>query len=250
MTLTEPPTTTVSLKTSYLKKMTQDGVIVLENLITPNNIQTLTEEINHIRSIVMQKINAMPRPLPTYSDIAERQLNRLDYRCGFSADIFKQVIKPIFSWIKEISPLIDFRHYWGAIPSLGGSGPTDMHRDVYPILNTCQGNELSTYDIQLPPYYLTVFIPLVEITPANGPTEFVKGSHLEKIANDKEGEIYAPLVTPGDVVIFDGRTLHRGTPNHTPHEKLIAYITFVANWYHDQTFALNHYLFPELAVPT
>ena len=45
-----------------------------------------------------------------------------------------------------------------------------------------------------------------------------------------------------------GRTLHRGTPNKTNHEKLIAYITFIAHWYHDQTFKINDYLFPELSI--
>ena len=226
--------------------MARDGVIVLRNKISTETIQALTDEINHIRSIVMAKISTMDRPLKTYTDIAERQLNRLDYRCGFTANIFKQTEKSIIDLIKKMSPLIDFRHYWGGIPSQSGSGPTDMHRDVYPILNTCEGNDLDLLDINLPPYYFTVFLPLMEITRENGPTEFIKGSHLKKSGDDSHAEIYAPLLSPGDMVIFDGRTLHRGTPNKTDHEKLIAYITFVANWYHDQTFAINQYLFPEL----
>lgn len=231
---------------SYLNEMVNDGVIVLKRKIPIGQIQELTAEINTIRNVVLRKISNMERPLKTYSDIAERQLNRLDYRCGFTAKIFDEVAGPIIELIKEISPSIDFRYYWGAIPSLSGSGPTDLHRDIYPLLNTSEGNDLDSFEVNLPPYYLTVFIPLVEITHENGPTEFVKGSHRNKIVDETTVEIYAPLLLPGDMIIFDGRTLHRGTPNQSQHEKLIAYITFVANWYHDQTFDINNYLFPEL----
>lgn len=233
---------------NYLNQMIEDGVIVFKNKITANSIQILRKEITHIREKVMVKISTMKRPLETYSDIAERHLGRLDYRCGFIADIFHHVAEPIIHVIKKLSPTIDFRHYWGAIPSLGGSGPTNMHRDVYPILNTTEGVNLDLLDIHLPPYYFTVLIPLVEITKENGPTEFIKGSHRIPIVDDTAAEIYAPLLSPGDVVIFDGRTLHRGSANKTNEERLTAYITFVANWYHDQTFTINNYLFPELAI--
>ena len=188
----------------------------------------------------------MERPLKQYSDIAERHLNRLDYRCGFTADIFRDVAKPIDQLIKELSPTIDFRHYLGRNSIACRVSPTDMHRDVYPILNTAEGYDLDDIDIMLPPYYFTVLIPLVEITRENGPTEFIKGSDRKKFAADIQQEIYAPLSSPGDMIIFEGRTMHRGASNNSNHERLIAYITFVANWYHDQTFDINNYLFPEL----
>lgn len=234
---------------TYCEDMKKDGVILLKNVISLPHIQSLINEINHIRNYVMSKISKMDRPLKTYSDIAERQLNRLDYRCGFHSAIFNEVGASIMELVKHISPTIDFRPYWGAIPSLSGSGPTDMHRDIYQIQNTAKDNDLDDYDVNLPPYYLTVFMPLDQITLENGPTEFIKGSHKKKVVDELHAEIYAPLPSPGDIIIFDGRTLHKGTPNHSSREKLIAYITFVANWYHDQTFSINNYLFPELASP-
>lgn len=230
----------------YLDHFINDGVFVFENIFNAQELQKITNEITKIRDVVMRKISAMDRPLKTYSDIAERELGRLDYRCGFTADIFDELAKPIMALIKQLSPRIDFRYYWGAIPSLGGSGPTAMHRDVYPILNTTEGVNLDSIDISLPPYYFTVLIPLVKITQENGPTQFIKGSHRERIVDESMAEIYMPLLSPGDIVIFDGRTLHKGSANHTKDERLIAYITFVANWYHDQTFEINNYLFPEL----
>jgi ectoine hydroxylase-related dioxygenase (phytanoyl-CoA dioxygenase family) len=233
---------------SFIHTILNDGVVVCRNVITPNQIHLMKNEINRIHNIVMAKLNGMKRPIRTYSDIAERYLGRLDYRCGFTANIFNEIEKSITKIIMKISPKIDFRHYWGAIPSLGQTGPTNMHRDVYPILNTTEGVDLDILDLILPPYYFTVLIPLVEITNENGPTEFIKQSHRVPIIYKESYEIYAPLLSPGDMVIFEGRTMHRGSANYTNEERLIAYITFVANWYHDQTFEVNDYLFPELLI--
>ncbi len=230
---------------AYLTPFHQHGVHVFKQFISSEQIQSLTQEIHQIKQTIFAKINPMPRPLKTYSDIAERELGRLDFRCGFSADIFRQVEKPIIAIVKSISPRIDFRHYWGALTSLGGAGPTDLHRDVYSVLNTSQGNDLASLDMQLPPYYFTVLIPLIDLTHENGPTEFIKGSHLHPVIDESTVQGYAPLLSRGDFVMFDGRTLHRGQANQTKNERLIAYITFVANWYYDQTFVLDEYLFPE-----
>lgn len=235
------------VKDHYINKILNNGVCVFKNKITPEQIQMLITEITNIREYVMAKLKTLPRPLRTYSDIAERELGRLDYRCGFTADIFEDVARPIHQLIKNMSPTIDFRSYWGAIPSLSHSGPTDLHRDVYPLLNTMEGNHLDNLDINLPPYYFTVLIPLVQITKENGPTEFIEGSHRKPIVDESKETIYAPLLSPGDFVIFEGRTLHRGSANNSDHERLVAYITYIANWYHDQTFELNDYLFPELS---
>ena len=232
----------------YIVDILDSGVVLFKQLIPTEKIQTLQLEVNKTREIVMSKIITMERPLKTYSDIAERELGRLDYRCGFNAEIFNEVAHPIDKIINEISSTIEFRRYWGLITSLGGAGPTNMHRDVYPFLNTTTGVNLGSDEINFPPYYFTVLIPLVNVTKENGPTEYIKYSKSKKIVDADKAEIYAPLTSPGDVTIFDGRTLHRGSANNTQEERVIAYITYVANWYHDQTFEINDYLFPELAV--
>lgn len=233
---------------TYIQQFEKDGVYVFKGMLNAEKLLILNREVQKIREQVVAKIKNMSRPLRTYSDIAERYLGRLDLRCGFTAPIFDEVAEPITKIVKSLSPLVDFRHYWGAIPSLGGSGPTNMHRDIYPILNNTEGENLCPLDLNLPSYYLTVLIPLVKITRENGPTEFIKGSNRRMIVDENGEEIYAPLLSPGDVVVFDGRTLHKGSANNTADERLVAYITFAANWYHDQTFGINDYLFPEMAI--
>jgi ectoine hydroxylase-related dioxygenase (phytanoyl-CoA dioxygenase family) len=238
----------VSTQKAYIQQFQAEGVTVLRKQITVPQLKALQAEINKIREEVLKKIEKLPRPLRTYSDIAERYLGRLDLRCGFRGAIFDEVAEPISKLIQELSPLVDFRYYWGAIPSLGGSGPTNMHRDVYPILNNTLGEDLCPLDLVLPTYYVTVLIPLVEITRENGPTEFIKGSNRRLVVDPNQEEIFAPLLSPGDFVLFDGRTLHKGSANNSEEERLVAYITFAAKWYHDQTFGVNDYLLPELSV--
>lgn len=225
----------------------QNGVMVLKKLLTNKQLEIIQKEVDHIRQTVLAKISTMARPIRTYTDIAERELGRLDYRCGFHSPEFDKIAEPIISVVKQLSPDVDFHHYWGAIPALGGSGPTNWHRDVYSVVNNMQGQNLSDFDINLPPYYFTVLIPLVQITNENGPTQFIKGTHKQMEVNIEERSAYSPLLSPGDISIFDGRIIHKGSANHTKDERLVAYITFVANWYHDQTFTVNDYLFPELA---
>lgn len=236
------------LHASYVDHFIKDGVVIFKQLFNISQLEIIANEVKQIRQVVMKKIANMERPIKTYSDIAERELGRLDYRCGFTSSQFDSIAKPIIQIIQRLSPNIDFRYYWGAIPSLGGSGPTAIHRDVYPILNKTQGNDLDLLDLNLPPYYFTVLIPLVQITKENGPTQFIKGSHRQGQVEEEKAAFYSPLLAPGDVTIFDGRILHRGSANQTQAERVIAYITFVANWYHDQTFMINDYLFPELSM--
>ncbi len=232
----------------YVNEIAKDGVTVVKNMFHKKQLQLLKKEVNDIYSIVRNKIANLSRPLKKHSDITERYLGRLDFKCGFTANIFEETAQPIIQLINNFSPTIDFRHYWGAIPSVSGAGSTNMHRDVYPILNTTEGVNLGSLDVSLPPYYFTALIPLVNITLENGPTEFIKGSHRRLIVDANQEDIYAPLLSPGDIVIFDGRTLHRGAANQSADERLVAYITFAAEWYHDQTFMINHYMFPKLSV--
>lgn len=240
--------TIIESKETLAQRMAEDGILIFRNQIDLHLISEMIIEFQLIREKVAERIKNMKRPLRDYTDIAERTPGRLDYRCGFTSPIFNEVGRPIIHLIKQISPLIDFRYYWGAIPSAGGSGPTNMHRDIYSILNTTQGMDLCSIDRDLPAYYLTVLIPLMEITSLNGPTEFIKGSHRSLHTDENEEKIIAPLLSPGDFLVFDGRTMHRGSANQSSQERVLAYMTFIANWYHDQTFTINDYLFPELAI--
>ncbi len=225
----------------------KDGVIVLRKLLSNKQLDSISGEVDRIRQIILAKISTMPRPLRAYTDIVERELGQLDYRCGFHSSVFDKIAEPITSVIKQLSPGVDFHHYWGAIPALGGCAPTNWHRNVCPAVNSAGNHDLSSQDIDLSPYYFTVLIPLVQITPNNGPTQFIKGTHQAARVDIQDQQVYSPLLAPGDVSIFDGRILCKDSANRTQDERLVAYITFIAKSYHEQMFTSDDYLFPELS---
>ena len=81
-----------------------------------------------------------------------------------------------------------------------GSAPQQWHSDG-PHMHHSQ---------QLGPHALNVFVPLVALTPANGPTEFVPTTHLHWDADERPVCLTADA---GDAILFDYRTKHRGLAN-------------------------------------
>ena len=87
-------------------------------------------------------------------------------------------------------------------------------------------------DLQHPPAILAVNFPFIDVTPAHGPFEVARGTHLipktEALRRIEDGEIPLEplLMNAGDVLIRDPRCLHRGTPiartRHVPLQYLPA----------------------------
>jgi hypothetical protein len=69
--------------------------------------------------------------------------------------------------------------------------------------------------LALPPHALTMFVPLVDLTHENGPTEFAPGSHRLRLADGPADDAprAAILAPAGSAIVFDYRTWHRGLPN-------------------------------------
>ena len=103
----------------------------------------------------------------------------------------------------------------------------------------------------LPWHFFTVFVPLFDPLLEIGPTEMALGSHryTDVLSNQVVEDQYPPspvvssilqnrgvftekvLVTPGDVIIMDGRILHRGLENSSGFERPLLYMSFCRPWY-------------------
>ncbi len=82
----------------------------------------------------------------------------------------------------------------------------------------------------LPPHCVNVFIPLVDLNAANGPTEFIPTSQLDW------GTKSPPLILhakAGECIIFDHRIKHRGLGNRSNVPRPLVYITYSKPWYVD-----------------
>jgi hypothetical protein len=81
----------------------------------------------------------------------------------------------------------------------------------------------------LPPHSLSVFLPLCDLVPSNGPTEFQLGTHVR--ANMVAKQRFAIASCPaGSLVLYDPRIMHRGGPNESLADRPLIYMTFSRIW--------------------
>ena len=91
---------------------------------------------------------------------------------------------------------------------------------------------LFSMSTHLPPHSLSVFVPLVDLVPSNGPTEFQLGTHRK--VNLVAAKRYANASCPaGSLVMYDPRIMHRGGPNESSGDRPMVYLTFSRVWYRD-----------------
>ena len=69
---------------------------------------------------------------------------------------------------------------------------------------------------------VTVFAPLTAFVPRNGPTELSPSTHR----GGDDSSSLAPLLQPGDVLLFDYRCLHRGLANQGNARREVAYAVY------------------------
>ncbi|GMI03875.1 hypothetical protein TrVE_jg2538 [Triparma verrucosa] len=111
------------------------------------------------------------------------------------------------------------RVHMGCFLSLPGSHHQIYHQDGVHLSETTQR----------PCHAVNVFIPLVDLCMANGPTEFVLGSHILENDDYDRSKIETPTAPAGSPVIFDYRTGHRGMGNSTEEARPILYLTYSAD---------------------
>ena len=85
---------------------------------------------------------------------------------------------------------------------------------------------------------VNVFVPLVRVDAANGPTELRLGTH--EAAGDERGSngawdvdhgdtlAAAPNLEPGELLLFDYRVMHRGRANATAESRPVIYVVYAA----------------------
>ena len=76
-------------------------------------------------------------------------------------------------------------------------------------------------------------MPLVELTPDNGSTEFVQGSHRLTYAEAEDKPHLQFRMAPGSAIIFDGRIFHRGRRNKSSESMPVLYQVYTRDWYND-----------------
>lgn len=132
----------------------------------------------------------------------------------------------------------------GCFYSMAGADGQNLHTDGPTLCD----------QVNLFPYAINCFAPLVNVNQANG-TEFHPQTHLkapwsedpQRFAasdGDPDGTLpelaspplptkVAPVVPLGHVLLFDYRVVHRGLPNKCGDDRPCVYATFAQPWYED-----------------
>ena len=192
-----------------------------------------------------------------FAEVSSRCLGRLDIK--LPVDLVDRYLGPACSappWQEAVEAILGGRDecklaYCGLISSFPGSFHQPFHGD---------GPHLFGNSLQVPPHAVNVFVPLHEITEELGPTEFFPGSHsldaaaavgralssfislkqttsLEILSKCRQHGVVPlqPLLTPGrDVLLYDYRTVHRGTGNRSQATtRRMLYLLYAKPWFGD-----------------
>lgn len=130
-----------------------------------------------------------------------------------------------------LEALLDYQVRLGsfvAVTSLPGAKDQELHVDM-PFLF-----EDDPRGFQLPPYCLTLVVPLVPMNAQNGTTGYYPASHLTESYERPEGSPALPEVPVGDALLFDCRVWHGGTENLSNAPRPVLYNTYQRPWFRDQ----------------
>lgn len=135
-------------------------------------------------------------------------------------DIFSEEL------VKEVENIISCPIILGGL-SLNIVLPESMgmgyHRD-YPYY--CIPDNFT--DEHMQPLGVQIIIALDDFTELNGPTQFIPGSHKDKVLN--ESNVQTAIINAGDAIIMHSGTWHKVLPNKTNKERIGMLIDFHPYW--------------------
>lgn len=179
--------------------------------------------------------------------------------CHRSKGRFDMQLRPGIAPVPIVEPRVELQAPWmplvrsllgptakhlftGCVVSNPGSEAQNPHLDGGHLFGL-EGEDA----LMCPPHCLNVFVPLVTVTAANGPTQFWPGTHQVGKHNERGGPGLSPELALGDVAIFDYRVVHRGLPNQSEAPRPVLYVTYSMAWFADVQNFPDTPLFPKKA---
>jgi hypothetical protein len=234
---------------SYWETLQNDGVVIIENLYSPETVDALNQAqqaaFDHVNKLISSgiiketsinwiaennELQYLKKKVYYYDNIMNISLGkgRYDYQWGLTLGIFS---RPEIYFPSPIKELVikglhkDFHQHIGTLPLLPHTEEGDWHRDTLPLFTD---NKLN---LSLPPWFYTLLIPLVDISQENGSTQFILGSHKCSFEEANNLPKLQVKTKKGSGILLDGRVFHRGMPNHTNEVRPMLYIVYEKNWY-------------------
>lgn len=119
---------------------------------------------------------------------------------------------------------------FGGVISLAGAADQHLHRDFAEQL--FPGTPLEP---MLPPYAITMVVPLIDVDERTGTTAVWPGSHRHRRnqADYPTDDACWPRMSMGDVLLMDYRLVHAGTANRSARPRPILYVVYCRPWFRD-----------------
>ena len=222
------------------------GVVILEHLYE----EPLISDLNVAQSYVLEKFLTSIEENPTLVNSTRSEqrspgryevLSPLEYPFTSARLLRNPLLLPLIQKALSTSRIEIDTH--SSVTSLSHTPEQHWHRDAGFL-----HHEL--VQEQLPPHGLVVFVPLVDIDDAMGPTMFLIGSHIKCETSEfvlipvsdvryvMECPFAGPVVQAsapkGSAIVFDLRVLHRGLANQRNTRRPQLYLTFFQEWFVDR----------------
>jgi hypothetical protein len=170
-----------------------------------------------------------------FAEIAHRSKLRYDMQVAEAATALPTSLVESPPWRPLLDRALGDDHidlFQGAVIAEPGAADQQPHMDGGHLYQGTHGYEQA----QNPPHCLNVFVPLVDVTEENGPTEFWPGSHVLTQARAAFAGV-TPSVSlagaRGDAIVFDYRVVHRGRENVAETTRPVLYLTSCRSWFRD-----------------
>ena len=185
------------------------GVCIVQHVLQSADVEQLREVLKSVEPIKLQN----------------RRAHRWEHVHSPTSPVFAELAAhPVIA--AAARALLGPKYYLekcGLIVSHPGSDAQRWHMDT-PHLFASRDH--------LPVHSLSVFVPLCDLVPSNGPTEFQLHSHVK--ANLVRPQAHATACcTAGAMVMYDTRIMHRGGPNASDTDRPLVYLTLSRVWYRD-----------------
>jgi ectoine hydroxylase-related dioxygenase (phytanoyl-CoA dioxygenase family) len=116
-----------------------------------------------------------------------------------------------------------------SVVSFPGAPDQRLHRDSKAIF----ADDFSI-DKDIPPYAITMLVPLVDCNLQTGCTKVWPGSHLCKDNEEAmKTDCIDPEVRVGSVLVTNSKLLHRGGANRSNQIRPLIYLTYHRSWFRD-----------------
>jgi phytanoyl-CoA dioxygenase PhyH len=227
------------------------GVTLLEHFAPAAWVARARAAVMGRLASVLDVIRASGRELGLWRDggfaeVVQRSPGRYDVALDDPALHFEDTLDAAPSPLRALLDAILGKRWRatlrGAVVALPGAEGQPWHIDGEHLFG-----EIET---PLPAHAVTLFVPLVDVTLAHGPTEVAPGSHRPGRGTFPRHEewsetldVYGYHGTPvsatiraGACLLLDYRTLHRALPNRSAAPRPVLYVVAARPWYADVTF--------------